>query len=179
MNKHKILILSSLLIVFTVLISGCAVPVTGGVVDHAVADETIQEEALDEQAAEEEVVEEVATDEGIMMEAPILTEFTLLAGTSSGGGLAFFSQGGEVDGQANPVLFASVGDTVRITLINGDGMPHDIYIENLGVQSAMVIALGDQTVVEFNVTDSGEFVYFCSVPGHRSAGMEGTLVVAP
>jgi len=177
MKKHNILIPTLLLILFTLLASGCAVPVTGGVGEDAVMDETIQEEALDELTAEEDLVEEGAMDEENLMDGSTMIEFSLLAGTS--GGMAFFSQGGEVDGQVNPVLFASVGDTVRITLVNGDGMPHDIYIEGLGIQSAMVIALGDQTVLEFFVTDPGEFVYYCSVPGHRSAGMEGTLVVAP
>jgi nitrite reductase (NO-forming) len=91
--------------------------------------------------------------------------------------LAFFGQGGEIDGLVNLVLIASAGDSVRIILINGDGMPHDIFLPDIGVQSAMTAILGEHAIVEFKVSVSGEFVYFCSVPGHRAAGMEGLLVV--
>lgn len=159
MNKQKILILSSLLIVFTLLIAGCAVPVTGGEVEVAM----MEEEALEEDA---------------MMEESTLVEFTLTTG-STGSGLAFFGQGGEIDGLVNPVLSASVGDTVRITLVNGDGMPHDIFLPDLRTQSTLTTASGEQVVLEFQVSEAGEFVYICSVPGHRAAGMEGILVVAP
>lgn len=167
MNKHKIIIFSSLLIVFTLLISGCAVPATGGAVDDVMLDEAMEEEVM-----EDEVLEDDA-----MMEESSMVEFALVTG-STGGGLAFFGQGGEIDGLVNPVLSASVGDTVRITLVNGDGMPHDVFLPDLSVQSSMTGAVDDQAVVEFKVSASGEFVYFCSVPGHRAAGMEGLLVVA-
>lgn len=29
----------------------------------------------------------------------------------------------------------------------------------------------------FEATDSGEYVFYCSVPGHREAGMEGTIII--
>jgi nitrite reductase (NO-forming) len=66
---------------------------------------------------------------------------------------------------------------VRITLENGDGMMHDLAIPDLHVQTAT--ALSEDSVVEvtFRPTESGSYVYFCTVSGHRQAGMEGTLVV--
>jgi FtsP/CotA-like multicopper oxidase with cupredoxin domain len=161
MNKQKIFILSSLLLVSTLLISSCAVPATGGAFEDAILDDAMEEEALEEDA---------------MIGASTLVEFTLVTGTT-GSGLAFFGQGGEIDGLVNPVLIASAGDTVRIILINGDGMPHDIFLPDIGVQSAMTAILGEHAIVEFKVSISREFVYFCSVPGHRAAGMEGMLVV--
>lgn len=172
MNKNKIFIFSSLLVGLTLLISGCAVPATGGAAEDAMLDEAMEEEVMEEEAVEDDAMEEDA-----MMEESKLVEFTLRTG-STGGGLAFFGQGGEIDGLVNPVLSASAGDTVRITLVNGDGMPHDIFLPDLGVQSNLTVASGEQAVLEFKVSDSGEFVYFCSVSGHRAAGMEGTLVIA-
>jgi plastocyanin len=154
MKNHKILIFSSLLIGLALLVSACAVAPTGG----EVVDDVMEEDA--------------------MMEGSTLVEITLTTG-STGSGLAFFGQGGEIDGQENPVLSASVGDTVRITLVNGDGMPHDIFLPDLSAQSTLTTASGQQVVLEFKVSDAGEFIYFCTIDGHRAAGMEGTLVVAP
>lgn len=31
--------------------------------------------------------------------------------------------------------------------------------------------------VEFTPTQSGTYVYYCTVPGHKDAGMQGTLIV--
>jgi len=34
---------------------------------------------------------------------------------------------------------------------------------------------GDTAVLEFTPTEAGEYVFYCSVEGHRDAGMEGTI----
>ena len=39
------------------------------------------------------------------------------------------------DGTRNPVLKANPGDRVRITIVNGETMTHDIALEKLGVKS--------------------------------------------
>lgn len=161
MNRQMIFIFSSLLIGLTLLISGCAVPATGGVVEDAMLDEALEEEVMEEYA---------------LMDASAAFEFTLTTGASDGT-LAFFGVGGDIDGLVNPVLSAPAGAKVKITLVNGDGMQHDIFLPDLGIQSDMTGAIDDQAVVEFKGSDSGEFVYFCSIPGHRAAGMEGMLVV--
>ena len=36
---------------------------------------------------------------------------------------------------------------------------------------------GASSVTVFRADQAGEFAYFCSLPGHRQAGMEGKLVV--
>lgn len=104
-------------------------------------------------------------------------EFTLE--TSMGNvGMAFTGVGGEIDGVKNPDLVAQPGDTIRIVLVNGDGMPHDVAIDELGIKSAMITSKGDTTSVVFEATEAGQFSYYCTVAGHRQAGMEGTLVVS-
>ncbi|EKD65360.1 MAG: hypothetical protein ACD_50C00112G0004 [uncultured bacterium] len=69
----------------------------------------------------------------------------------------------------------NVGDTVRIKYKNTVGT-HDFTIEELGVQSSLIDA-GEEATVQFVADKAGAYEFFCSVPGHREAGMKGTLVV--
>ncbi len=67
-------------------------------------------------------------------------------------------------------------DTVNFT--NSSPVPHDVRIESSGGEDlggTEVISEGNESAkVELK---PGEYTYFCSVPGHRQAGMEGTLTV--
>jgi nitrite reductase (NO-forming) len=106
-------------------------------------------------------------------------EFTLKTITNHGG-LAYEGVGGNIDGLVNPDLNVQPGDVVRVILINGDGMPHDLYLPDFDVKSEYVSKIGDQTEIIFEVGDTqpGNYVYYCTVPGHRQAGQEGKLIVA-
>ena len=84
--------------------------------------------------------------------------------------------GGEIDGIRNPTLWARTGETVRITITNGELMVHDIVLEKLGVKSTQILDRGATTSITFKAEQSD--TYFCSVPGHRLAGMEGRLDVS-
>jgi nitrite reductase (NO-forming) len=66
------------------------------------------------------------------------------------------------------------GPVVRIALVNDDPMPHDLTIDELGVKVA--VDPGATATVRFRA-DPGTYTFYCSIPGHREAGMEGTLVV--
>ncbi|ODS82604.1 MAG: dehydrogenase [Cytophagaceae bacterium SCN 52-12] len=79
------------------------------------------------------------------------------------------------DGTRNPVLKANRGDKVRITIINGELMPHDIALEKLAIQSKTVLEKGDSAVIEFRA--EADDIYYCTIPGHRIAGMTGRLVI--
>lgn len=120
----------------------------------------------------------VAGDDGQAVAGSATYEFTLRTGMVNGR-MAFIGVGGEIDGLANPDLAVAAGETVHITLINGDGMMHDLAIPDLGTQTA--IALRQQATVDLTITpaDAGVYTYICTVSGHRQAGMEGALVVAP
>ena len=103
-------------------------------------------------------------------------EFSLVTGESEGK-LVFFGLGGTIDGLVNPDLNASPGDVVKITLINGDGMLHDVAITDLNIQSEAIAIKDQKTEIVFEVNDVGTLAYFCTLPGHRQAGMEGRLIV--
>jgi nitrite reductase (NO-forming) len=76
-------------------------------------------------------------------------------------------------------LSAAVGQVVQVTLINGEGAEHDIVFPDQNTSSPHVTGKGASTTVAFRVAKAGDFVYFCSIPGHRLAGMEGKFLVTP
>lgn len=102
--------------------------------------------------------------------------FTLRA-IAKDGDLAFIGVGGAIDGVANPELHAGEGDLVSITLENGEPSEHDIALPDFQVYSQHVHGLNSHVTVEFVASKQGEFPYYCTLSGHRRAGMEGTLVV--
>lgn len=108
--------------------------------------------------------------------AAVTVEYTLLTGGSTGQ-LVFVGVGGEIDGLINPTLTANPGDVVKITLINGDGMLHDVAIDEFDIATDQFAGIDEQDSITFAVDQIGEFIYYCSVPGHRQAGMWGRLVV--
>lgn len=102
-------------------------------------------------------------------------EYTLSTGKD--GALVFVGVGGDIDGVVNPTLRAQPGDVVKITVVNGDGVLHDLTIDEFGVTTGELSEQGQEASVIFQVDEAGEYVYYCSIPGHRQAGMWGTLVV--
>jgi plastocyanin len=73
-------------------------------------------------------------------------------------------------------LTAKAGE-VTIAFKNPSAIPHDVEIEANGKQLG-----GTEEVAESEESATlnlkpGTYTFYCSVPGHRQAGMEGTLVV--
>lgn len=83
------------------------------------------------------------------------------------GNLAFTSE--EITAKAGK-------DTIEFT--NESPVPHDVKIEDSSgkeIGGTEITSEGSDTA-EVDLKP-GTYTYFCSVPGHRQAGMEGTLVV--
>jgi len=107
---------------------------------------------------------------------PADVEFTLKTG-GDGHSLLFIGVGGDIDGVANPTLMVDPGDVVQITLINGQPVEHDLVIDEFGAATGSVTQLNEERVITFVADQEGTFEYYCAVPGHRAAGMAGTLQV--
>jgi plastocyanin len=67
---------------------------------------------------------------------------------------------------------------VTVNFTNSQPLTHDVAIEDSSgktIGKTELIAEGsDSAVVDLK---PGEYTYYCTVPGHREAGMEGTLTV--
>ncbi|HEX5990681.1 MAG TPA: plastocyanin/azurin family copper-binding protein [Solirubrobacterales bacterium] len=67
---------------------------------------------------------------------------------------------------------------VTVNFTNSSSVPHDVAIEDEAgetIAETEVLAEGsDSTTAEL---EPGEYKFYCSVPGHRQGGMEGTLTV--
>jgi putative membrane-bound dehydrogenase-like protein len=85
--------------------------------------------------------------------------------------LGYFS----ADGARNPTLKANKGDKVRIKITNAELMTHDIALEKLGIKSKVILEKGMSTSITFRAVEND--TYFCTVPGHRAAGMVGNFEI--
>jgi uncharacterized cupredoxin-like copper-binding protein len=67
---------------------------------------------------------------------------------------------------------------VTVNFTNQSPIPHDVALEDESgetIAETEVLAEGsDSTTAELK---PGKYTFYCTVPGHRQAGMEGTLTV--
>jgi uncharacterized cupredoxin-like copper-binding protein len=71
-----------------------------------------------------------------------------------------------------PDELAATAGVIRIEHDNSGTLTHTFLIEGQDFK------LTDDDSGDIDLA-AGEYVYYCDVPGHRSAGMEGTLTVSP
>ena len=66
---------------------------------------------------------------------------------------------------------------VTITMDNPSDVPHAVEIEGNGVEEAgKTVGKGEKSVATADLK-AGSYDFYCPVPGHRAAGMEGKLTV--
>jgi plastocyanin len=110
------------------------------------------------------------------------TETTTETTEAGGGG----GGGGSVSLTADPngnlayeeeTLTAPAGE-VTIEFDNPASVGHDVVVEDEGGNElARTEVISDDSATTTGEFESGDYTYYCSVPGHRDAGMEGTLTV--
>ena len=114
--------------------------------------------------------------------------------TNRGGGMGNGGMGNGAGGDNSPVadgarrvevtgtsfafdpaeVTVEAGEDIAIALTAGDVL-HDFVIDELDAHVAA--DRGETAEGGFRADEAGRYSYYCSVPGHRDAGMEGTLVV--
>jgi plastocyanin len=74
-------------------------------------------------------------------------------------------------------LRAKVGETVALRLENQDTQSHSFDIDEFTVHA--LLPAGATSLALFTPSTPGSYTFYCSIPGHREAGMVGRLVVEP
>jgi len=98
-------------------------------------------------------------------EAAVEKNGTLQIDADPSGQLAYVTK--KATGQAGPVT---------LKMKNTSGTPHDLSIEGNGVNAKTPVT--QKGTVQAKATlKPGTYTFFCSVPGHRQAGMQGKLTV--
>lgn len=113
------------------------------------------------------------------------TEAETTETTDTGGDAGGAGAGSSVAFTANPdgeLAFEedsaeATAGTVTIELTNDSAVPHDVQIEGPdGDIGGTEETTGGSVTAEVEL-DPGEYTFYCSVAGHREAGMEGPLTV--
>ena len=105
----------------------------------------------------------------------------------AGGGKPIAAKNGLIDIPADPTgqlayvtkqATAPAGKLV-VSSTNKSSTPHNIEIQGPGIQvpPGPVVSNGATSKLPPATLKPGKYVYFCTVPGHRQAGMQGTLTV--
>ena len=100
------------------------------------------------------------------------------------------------------ILEFAVGQRVKLTLVNGGRVEHDVEIAGVPAEDIEILGgaenherlgrghhlegvvaahaePGTTTTVLFTPTQTGEYEFECTIPGHREAGMVGKVIVTP
>jgi caa(3)-type oxidase subunit IV len=72
-------------------------------------------------------------------------------------------------------LTVKPGQTVNVTLKNGGTIQHTFVLQETNTK--LIADAGQSTTGSFKAPGPGTYQFFCDIPGHKDAGMEGTLVV--
>ena len=101
----------------------------------------------------------------------------------------------------NPTTIeVTAGQPVSLVFQNADSVEHDFSVMEIPMvmdataepmaghdmggmtdqpQLHMAMAMGQTGTMQFTPSKPGTYEFFCTVPGHKEAGMVGTLIVKP
>jgi plastocyanin len=131
-----------------------------------------QKEHNEEAAAEEEQAATEATEAG---ESPKELEEQGAAEAGAAGLELSAPEDGTLAFDTD-ALEAEAGE-VTIGFDNPAAIEHDVAIEADGEEIAKSDLVSESSTEVTADLEPGEYIFYCSVPGHREGGMEGTLTV--
>lgn len=104
---------------------------------------------------------------------------TSAADTSGGSGGETLQLAADPSGalKFDPTALEATAGQVTIDFTNDSSVPHNVTIEGNGIEEvASDTVTGDKSSVSADLP-AGTYTFYCSVDGHKAAGMEGTLTV--
>ena len=106
---------------------------------------------------------------------------TSSSASGSGGGSSTISDSADPTGQlkfTKSDLTAKAGNAT-VDFTNSSSLPHNMTIEDSSGKQVGATPTFTGGSKSFTVDlKPGKYTFFCSVPGHREAGMQGTLTVS-
>ena len=72
-------------------------------------------------------------------------------------------------------LSVPADEEVTIEVVNAGTVEHDFSLDEAGVK---ILAAATETASGSFTVAAGTYTFYCSVPGHREAGMEGSLTAS-
>lgn len=83
-----------------------------------------------------------------------------------------------LDNSEAKVLHDFTIDKMHVSDVHMEGGSEDMgHMDDAEADVHVAADPGDKVTLEFTPEEPGEYTFYCSVLGHRQAGMEGTLVV--
>ena len=98
-----------------------------------------------------------------------------------------------------PAITVKAGEPVQLTLKNMGKLEHDFVIEKIDAETKVIkdsgsaehhmpgmgrendlhisAQVGETSIIQFTVAEPGTYQFYCSVAGHKDAGMVGELIV--
>jgi plastocyanin len=76
-----------------------------------------------------------------------------------------------------PTQLTAAAGTITVTLTSEEAVEHDFVIEEIGDVEVVYSGPGETNSGTVDL-EAGTYTFYCSIPGHRTAGMEGTLTVS-
>ncbi len=101
------------------------------------------------------------------------------SGGGGGGGASTLEFEADPGGQLAYTTDSASAKAGQVTLEfnNPQSLPHDVVIESGGEDVGGTETISDGSTSAPVSLKPGSYTFYCSVPGHREAGMEGTLTV--
>jgi plastocyanin len=112
------------------------------------------------------------------MVAVLFVAVVALVGVGAGGTAVAAAKSGTIKVDARNFAFSpknfkvKAGKKITITLHSKDSV-HDFTIQ--GGDTVVEVGGGKTKTGSFKLAKPGKYIFYCSIPGHRAAGMQGTI----
>lgn len=92
-------------------------------------------------------------------------------------GAATFVGNDSLQWSSAPAEAELVDGALEVTIECDGAVPHNIVFEGVDDDAVLAECSGNDAATATLTVDAGDYTYYCSIPGHREAGMEGQVTL--